>query len=105
MTTRPRFAAAINCMDGRTIVPASNWIKHRFGVDYVDMITEPGMIGKFAAGEPRLVSSVRRMLEISTGAHASRMVVFVAHYDCVGNPVPREKQLEQLRQSIAILKL
>jgi len=35
------FAAAINCMDGRTQIPVIDYVKRRFRVDHVDMITEP----------------------------------------------------------------
>lgn len=101
---RPTFAAAINCMDGRTIIPATEWTKQHLRVDCVDMITEPGMIGAFAAQDERLLDSVKRMLQISLRSHATRTVVLVAHYDCVGNPVPKEKQLEQLHRSIEILR-
>lgn len=101
---RPTFAAAINCMDGRTIVPATEWIRQHLKVDYVDMITEPGMIGAFAAQDERLLHSVKRMLHISLRAHGTRTVVLVAHYDCVGNPVAKEKQLQQISHSIQILR-
>ncbi len=101
---RPTFAAAINCMDGRTIIPATEWIKQHLKVDCVDMITEPGMIGAFAAQDERLLHSVKRMLQISLRAHATCTVVLVAHFDCVGNPVPKEKQLQQLSRSIQILR-
>jgi hypothetical protein len=37
-----RFAAAINCMDGRAQLPVIEWLKRECGVDYVDTITEPG---------------------------------------------------------------
>lgn len=37
------FATALSCMDGRTKGPVRKWAKETFGVDYVDMITEPGM--------------------------------------------------------------
>lgn len=38
------FAAVINCMDGRTQVPVIEFMKSRCGVDYVDMVTEPGPV-------------------------------------------------------------
>lgn len=101
---RPTFAAAINCMDGRTIIPATEWTRQHLKVDYVDMITEPGMIGAFAAQDERLLHSVKRMLQISLRAHGTRTVVLVAHYDCVGNPVAKEIQLQQLSHSIQILR-
>ena len=101
---RPTFAAAINCMDGRTIIPATEWTRQHLKVDYVDMITEPGMIGAFAARDERLLHSVKRMLHISLRAHGTRTVVLVAHYNCVGTPVAKEKQLQQISHSIQILR-
>ena len=101
---RPTFAAAINCMDGRTIIPATEWTRQHLKVDYVDLITEPGMIGAFAARDERLLHSVKRMLHISLRAHGTRTVVLVAHYNCVGNPVAKEKQLQQISHSIQILR-
>ena len=37
-----KFACAINCMDGRVQDAVKNYMKENYGVDYVDMITEPG---------------------------------------------------------------
>ncbi len=40
---KKRFGTALNCIDGRTQIPIINWLKENFDVDYVDLITEPGM--------------------------------------------------------------
>jgi len=45
-----KFATAINCMDGRCQLPVIEWMKKRYGVEYVDMITEPGPDGVLAEG-------------------------------------------------------
>ena len=37
-----KFATAITCMDGRIQIPVIEYIKSNYGVDYVDVITEPG---------------------------------------------------------------
>jgi len=39
-----KFAAAINCVDGRTQIPVMEWMKKNCRVDYVDMVTEPGPV-------------------------------------------------------------
>ena len=36
------FACAINCMDGRVQDAVKNYMKENYGVDYVDLVTEPG---------------------------------------------------------------
>ena len=38
------FYTAINCMDGRVQLPVIYYLKERFGVPYVDVITEPGPV-------------------------------------------------------------
>jgi hypothetical protein len=38
------FVTAINCIDGRTQLPVINFAQKKYGIDYVDMVTEPGPI-------------------------------------------------------------
>ena len=38
------FAAAINCMDGRIQIAIIRHLKKKYGIKYVDIITEPGPI-------------------------------------------------------------
>ena len=96
MSEPQTFAAAINCMDGRTQTPVFNWTRERFGVDFVDMITEAGPVAALAAGENEQSASIRWRLEISVKGHGSRGVAIAAHHGCAGNPVGKERQLEQL---------
>jgi len=37
------FAAAINCIDGRTQAAVIEYLKRAYALDFVDMITEPGL--------------------------------------------------------------
>lgn len=37
------FGTVLNCIDGRVQIPVINWMKENFDLDYVDLITEPGM--------------------------------------------------------------
>jgi hypothetical protein len=97
-----RFAAAINCMDGRTQLPVIEWMKRQYGVDYVDTITEPGPVRLLAeATAAPALESIRRRLSISVTRHGSSRVAIVAHADCAGNPVGKETQLNQLRAAAA----
>ncbi len=100
--TKGRFAAVINCMDGRTQSPVSEWAKREYGVDYVDSITEPGPVRILAEGtDTTAIDSIRRRLTISVGKHGSSRVAIVAHADCAGNPVDKEIQLGQLHAAAA----
>jgi len=97
-----RFATAINCMDGRTQQPVSEWMKREYGVAYVDTITEPGPVRILAeATDTVALDSIRRRLNISVRKHGSGRVAIVAHADCAGNPADRPAQLSQLRSAAA----
>jgi len=84
-------------MDGRVQIPVIDWLKKQYGVDYVDMITEPGPERLLAEGKDRRgIESIRKRLEISITRHNSRLIAIVSHHDCAGNPTDKETQLEQL---------
>ena len=93
------FATAVNCMDGRVQLPVIEWMKRKYGVDYVDMITEPGPDRLFSANSAAL-ERIRKRVSISVKAHGSRYVAVVAHHDCAGNPVSAAEHEEQLRQAL-----
>jgi len=100
-----KFATVINCMDGRTQIPAIELMKKQFGVDYVDSITEPGPIKAMAEGEDKpQIESIKRRVEISIKKHGSAAVGIVAHFDCAGNPVEKKEQLIQLDKSVELVK-
>lgn len=100
-----KFATAVNCMDGRTQLPVIEWMKREFGVEYVDSVTEPGPIKILAeAPESAQAKSILGRVAISVEKHGSRNVVIVAHFDCAGNPVPKETQLGQLARALATVR-
>lgn len=98
------FGTVINCMDGRTQLPLNEWMRERFGVDYVDTITEPGPNGILAKGEVPLMDSIKDRVEISVNGHGSRIIVLVGHYNCAGNPGPREMQDDHVMKGIEVIK-
>ena len=91
------FGTVINCMDGRTQLPANEYLRRQFEVDYVDTITEAGpvrILGEEPDSPP--AESILARVKISTDKHGSKHIAIVAHHDCAGNPVPEDKQREQL---------
>jgi hypothetical protein len=92
-------------MDGRIQIPVIDYVKRRFHVRYVDMITELGPVrilsGKMDAMQ---LQSIRRRLEISTWKHGLKSIARVTHHDCAANPVDMETQLQQLAQSMATIR-
>jgi carbonic anhydrase len=98
------FGTVINCMDGRVQLPVIEWMKQKYGVDYVDSITEPGPVRILGEGkEVPAAESIRRRLDVSVGKHGSKVVALVAHHDCAGNPVSKEQQLKHLAAAIKMV--
>ncbi|HIG99321.1 MAG TPA: hypothetical protein HA258_01960 [Thermoplasmata archaeon] len=99
MSTK-KFVTAINCMDGRVQIPVIDWMKKHFTADFVDMITEPGPNKILAENiERTVIESLKKRVEISVVKHASIQIAVVGHFDCAGNPVDEENQLQQLKDA------
>jgi len=98
------FGTAINCMDGRTQLPVTEWMKSKYGLDYVDMITEPGPEKLLSESSPGHVQSIKSRVEISVNAHGSKILVVVAHHDCAGNPVSKDVHIRQVSDSLKLIK-
>lgn len=92
------FCAVINCMDGRTQLPVIHFLMQRFNVQYVDMLTDAGPLG-ILANDPDSPRSQAFFERVNTVIHAHdvKELAIAGHWDCRGNPVPKEKQLEQQR--------
>ena len=92
-------------MDGRVQLPVISFLLDRFEAEYVDMVTEAGPVA--ALCEPEREAQVRGIharVELSIERHGSRGLAVVAHHDCAGNPVPAEKQQEQLGSAVSLLR-
>ena len=67
-----KFATAINCIDGRVQIPVIEWLKKEYGVNYVDMITEPGPDKVLSENKSDFtLQEIKRKVEISISKHAS----------------------------------
>ncbi len=98
------FATAINCMDGRTQELVTAWLKDKYGVDFVDAITEPGPVLHLSERNGVIIETILGRVRISVDGHGSRVVAIVAHDDCAGNPVSKDVQLRQMHQAIEEVK-
>lgn len=88
-------------MDGRVQLPVINYLKARFGVDYIDSVTEAGPVLYLAEKtDSEQTKSIVRRTEISLNRHKSKGIAVVAHYDCAGHPAGEEKQLNQLISAV-----
>jgi len=93
-------------MDGRIQQPIINYIKEKYEVKYIDTITEPGPCKIVSQNTDNLLlESIDNRIAISLNKHGSKIIFISGHYDCAGNPVSEEIQIEQLNKSQKILRL
>ena len=95
------FCAVINCMDGRTQLPVVQFLMDRFKVKYVDMLTDAGPLGILTKDpeSERAQAFVERVNTVIR-VHDVKELAIAGHWDCRGNPVPKERQLEQQREVV-----
>ncbi len=97
------FATAITCIDGRVQQPVTDWIKLRFNVRYVDLITEPGPDKVFADGNAWVISEMVRKVLFSIEHHQSSIVALAGHDTCAANPVTKEEHRRQIVEGVQVL--
>ena len=96
-----KFATSVSCMDGRIQIPLAKWIKENHSIDFVDVITEPGVDRMVA--ENLDLESIKTKVGISINAHKSKLIVVSGHYDCAGNPVSNEEHISQIRKGVEVI--
>jgi hypothetical protein len=94
---------AITCIDGRMHAPVVGWLKARFGVDHVDLVTEPAPERELTQGWITSVD-LKAKVAISARAHGSEVVALAGHFDCARNPASREEQWEQIRRGVQAIR-
>ncbi len=98
------FGTLVTCIDGRVQRPTILWMRERFNLDYVDVISEPGPDKLVSEGWPSDVQPVRKKVAFSVEAHHSPLVAICGHYDCAGNPATPEEHREQIRRSVQLMR-
>lgn len=98
------FATLLNCMDGRTQLPAITWIMNNFKVEYVDIISEPGMDKLLCTQNADIMNSLNRKIAISLNSHGSKIIFVAGHYDCAANKANKDEHIAQIKKAVDILK-
>ncbi len=93
------FATSINCIDGRVQTPISGWIRENHGVEFVDVISEPGC-DLTLSGPSDAESHLKSKVEISINAHKSRLVFVSGHHECAANPVSRDEHIGHIQKAV-----
>ncbi len=99
----PKYVTCLNCIDGRAQLPVINWITENYQVDYVDMITEPGMNG-LLADEDVNVDEIMRKVDISRKVHNTHEIFVVGHFDCAANPVDKKTHHKHILRAVQRIK-
>jgi len=89
-------------MDGRVQLPVLNWIREKYSVDFVDVITAAGMDGILASGED--IGGIINSVNISINDNKSTGIFVVGHYDCRGNPVDEKTHRAQIIKAVNRLR-
>jgi hypothetical protein len=87
-------------MDGRVQDAVKDYMKNNYGVDYVDMITEPGpnkILCECQDCDKGVIEDIKKRVEISVHHHGSKVIAVVGHFGCAGNPAEKEEQIKQLK--------
>lgn len=94
------FACAIDCMDGRVQDAVKNYIVKKCGVDFVDVITEPGPNKILAENKDSvIIKNIKKRVAVSVKHHGAKTIAIVGHFGCAGNPAPKEKQIKHLKEA------
>lgn len=105
--TQESFFTSVGCMDGRAQCSVAKWGRERFGVKFVDAITEAGLVGLLARKKPNqsLIASIKNKINISLEKHHSKGIVVHGHEDCAGNPVSNNQHKKDVLKSAKIIGL
>ena len=96
-----KFGTAINCIDGRTQEPVIDFMKQKYHIDGVDMVTFPGVDGIFCSRENTGdIERIRRAVSISIEKHHSSIIAVIGHFDCAGNPGDNEHHYAHIRMAV-----
>lgn len=96
------FGTAIICIDGRIQNPVSEWLKREYALDYVDIVSEPGVDRELAHGWMKVLD-LKAKAQISAQAHGSRIVAIAGHESCAANPVSQAEHQQQITRAVEVV--
>jgi len=100
-----KFGTALTCIDGRVQEPVARWLREHYYLDYIDVISEPGVDALLAAGDSPQAAWVREKVQRSLQRHGSNLIAVVGHYDCSANSGTQAEHAEQIRRALQAVRL
>ena len=101
---RANFGTALSCIDGRVHVPVISWMRETLSVEYVDLVTHPGVDGFVVQDSAAAARLLRPSIDISIQRHASPVLALVGHHECAANPGSADEHREHLLQGLRVLQ-
>ena len=77
-------------------------VKENHGIDYVDTITEHGVVKLFS--KPHSIEQIKSKVSLSIKQDNSKIVLITGHHDCEGNPISKNEQITQIKNAVDIIK-
>lgn len=93
-----RFGTAINCIDGRTPEVVIDYMKQKYNIEEVDMVTFPCADGLFSNEQNRDRSYPKSSFYIYKKA-GSQIIALLGQYDCPGNPCDTKHHNKHIRRA------
>jgi len=98
------FTTVINCIDGRTQKPVTDYMKKTFGKNFVDTITYPGVDKVLGENYHEIVEQLKEEVEVSVSAHGSEVIAIAGHHFCAGNPVSKRNHRQNIKDAVELVK-
>jgi len=102
MIRTKNFGIAISCIDGRVQLPIIHWFRETYRVDYVDVITEPGVERLFS--DRNKAQQIRTKIIQSLNTNKARTIIISGHHDCEVNPISKKDHIAQIKNAIDTIK-
>lgn len=96
-----KFACAFTCIAGEITEAVIDFMRKEYGVDYIDLITEPGINRVLANSHsipPILLRRFKKSMEISVNKKESKIVAIAGHEGCLDNPHGKQVQTQHLEE-------
>lgn len=100
--TQSKFGTSISCLDGRVQLPIIHWLKEKYNINYVDTITDYGIVKLFS--DEIKEHEIKTNVLLSLNTHASKLIMVTGHHGCLGNNVSKEKQVAQIKNAVQIIE-
>src|SRR5262245_3075414 len=79
-------------------------MRDMLSVDYVDLVTHPGVDGLLAKEPERAGDILRASIDISIQRHGSPVLALVGHHECAANAGSADLHREQLLRGLRVLQ-